>query len=400
MELGVDIGGLDVVLLNGYPGSISSFRQQVGRAGRGTREGLAIMVAHADPLEQYIMNHPGEVLDREPEAVALNPENDQILAKQLKCAAYERALSPTELVAFGPGALGIAEDLDRSGELGFQAGRFYYPSHDAPAPTISIRGGGGETIRLMVGDVELGTMENWRALNAAHVGAIYLHRGASYLVTDLDLNRGVATLESRTAEYFTQSIVQSVLNQNVRLRSTEMGVEEISLSGVSVTDMVLGYRRTALDGTTVLGTEELDLPPTSYDTLAVRFDFAENDSQDMSLAVGGIHGVEHALLAVAPLFAGCDRGDLGSAWYLAFPDTVRPAVFIFDRVPGGVGLCEELYERRAVWLQAALDLLQDCDCESGCPSCLLSTRCEANNESLSKPATVALLEGLLRSGDE
>jgi DEAD/DEAH box helicase domain-containing protein len=127
----------------------------------------------------------------------------------------------------------------------------------------------------------------------------------------------------------------------------------------------------------------------------VRFDFSEVDGRDMLAAIGGIHGTEHALLAVAPLFAGCDRGDLGSAWYLAFPDTVRPAVFVFDRVPGGVGLCEALYARREPWAQAALDLLTDCQCGGGCPSCLFSSRCESNNESLDKRATVEVLERIV-----
>ena len=397
MELGVDIGGLDAVLLNGYPGTVASFRQQVGRAGRGTRNGLAIMVAHTDPLEQYIVRHPGEILDRDAEAVALNPENAQILAKQLRCAAYERALSPTELPAFGDGALAVAEELDRAGELGFGAGRFFYPSHDAPAPGVSIRGGGGEAVRLMLNDVELGTMERWRAMTSAHTGAIYLHRGASFLVRELELERNMAWLEPLDADYFTQSIVQSVLHQNIVLRGADISEEAQSLVGVTVTDVVVGYRRKALDGETVLGVEDLDLPPTSYDSLAVRFDFAEVDGRDMLAAIGGVHGAEHALLAVAPLFAGCDRGDLGSAWYLAFPDTVRPAVFVFDRVPGGVGLCEALYARRVAWVQAALDLLTDCECGTGCPSCLLSSRCETNNEGLDKRATVQVLSRLKHS---
>ena len=391
MELGVDIGGLDAVLLNGYPGTVASFRQQIGRAGRGTRNGLAIMVAHTDPLEQYIVRHPGEILDRLPEAVALNPENVQILAKQLRCAAYERALSPTELPAFGDGALAVAEELDRAGELGFGAGRFFYPSHEAPAPGVSIRGGGGDTVRLVVNDVELGTMERWRGMTSAHTGAIYLHRGATYLVDELDLDRNVAFLRPVEAEYFTQSIVQSVLHQNLVLRGSDSGEESISLVGVTVTDVVAGFRRKALDGETILGMEDLELPPTSYDSLAVRFDFGEVDGRDILAAIGAVHGAEHALLAVAPLFAGCDRGDLGSAWYLAFPDTVRPAVFVFDRVPGGVGLCEALYERREPWVRAALELLTDCDCANGCPNCLLSARCESNNENLDKRATVEVL---------
>lgn len=387
MELGVDIGGLDAVLLNGYPGTVASFRQQIGRAGRGTRNGLAIMVAHSDPLEQYIVRHPGEILDRDPEAVALNPENAQILAKQLRCAAYERPLSPTELAAFGESALGVAEEMDRAGELGFSAGRFFYPSHEAPAPGINIRGDGGESIKLMVGETDLGGMERWRAMTSAHNGAIYLHRGASFIVRELDLARSTAHLEPLEAEYYTQSIVQSVLHQNIAVR-TEAGE---SLVGVTVTDLVSGFRRKALDGQTVLSVEELDLPPTSYDTIAVRFDLPEIDEENLAEAVGAVHGAEHALLAVAPLFAGCDRGDLGSAWYMAFPDTVRPAVFVFDRVPGGVGLCEALYARRREWIQAALELLRDCPCEAGCPSCLLSARCEANNENLDKRSTIELM---------
>ncbi|MHB8637456.1 MAG: DEAD/DEAH box helicase [Fimbriimonadaceae bacterium] len=398
MELGVDIGGLDTVLLNGYPGSVASFRQQIGRAGRGVRNGLAIMVAHTDPLEQYIVKHPGEILDRNPEAVALNPENAQILSQQLRCAAYERALSPTELPAFGESALGVAEELDRAGELGFGAGRFFYPSHDAPAASVSIRGGGGESVRLMVNEVELGTMERWRAMTSAHTGAIYLHRGASYMVRELNLEEGVARLQPVEAEYFTQSIVQSVLNQNVVLRGGGAVDEAVSLVGVTVTDAVSGFRRKALDGETVLSLEDLDLPPTSYDSLAVRFDFAETDERDIVAAIGGIHGAEHALLAVAPLFAGCDRGDLGSAWYLAFPDMVRPAVFVFDRAPGGVGLCEALYSSRETWLEVALDLLRDCDCGGGCPSCLMSARCESNNENLDKRATLAALSKIVIRG--
>jgi DEAD/DEAH box helicase domain-containing protein len=228
-------------------------------------------------------------------------------------------------------------------------------------------------------------------MTSAHTGAVYLHRGASYLVQELDLSRNLASLEPIQAEYFTQSVVQSVLHQNIALRSEGASDEAGSLVGVTVTDVVAGFRRKALDGETVLSMEDLDLPPTSYDSLAVRFDFAEVDGRDMLGAIGGIHGAEHALLAVAPLFAGCDRGDLGSAWYLAFPDTVRPAVFVFDRVPGGVGLCEALFGRRGAWVQAALDLLTDCECAKGCPSCLLSSRCEANNENLDKGAAIRVL---------
>lgn len=397
MELGVDIGSLDAVLLNGYPGSISSFWQQIGRCGRGTRNGMAIFVAHEDALEQYLMRHPGELFQRLPEQVSLNPDNRQILAQQIRCAAYERALSPTELGAFSPSALDVAEELDRSGELQFNAGRFFYPSHDAPASGVNIRGSGGETVRLTLNEEELGTMESWRAMTSAHEGAIYLHRGAAFIVRALDLESKEARLERIEPEYFTQSLVHSVLDQNLALARVEAGDYAVSLVSVTVTDAVTGYRRKALDGATVLGMEDLDLPPITYDSLAVRIDLPEPDESDILATVGGVHGLEHALMAIAPLFAGCDHGDLGSAWYVAFPDTYRPAVFIFDRAPGGVGLCEALYRRWEEWLGAAFDLLGDCDCGSGCPACLLSSRCESNNENLSKSGALGLLGAVLEA---
>lgn len=396
MELGVDIGGLDTVILNGYPGSISGFWQQVGRAGRGVRNGMALMVIHEDPLEQYLARHPGELFARLPEQVSLNPDNKHILAQQLRCAAYERGLAPTELEAFSPNALEVAEDLDRSGELRFNAGRFFYPSHEAPAAGVSIRGD-SESVLLLLDGKELGSMERWRAMNSAHEGAVYLHRGATYLVSKLDLMKNEAHLSHAEPDYFTQSIVQSVLKQNVCLREKSCGDYGVSLVAVNVTDIVSGYRRKKLDGDTVISEEALDLPPTTYDSIAVRIDFPELQDRDPMAVVGGVHGFEHAILAVAPLYAGCDRADLGSAWYVAFPDTMRPAVFVFDRAPGGVGLCEALYARWPEWLGSASDVLTFCDCPNGCPSCMLSSRCEVGNETLNKRAAIRLLEAVQES---
>jgi len=395
MELGVDVGALDAVVMNGYPGTASSFWQQAGRAGRGRRDGLAVFVAHDDPLEQFLVRQPDTLLKSRNENVGANPENPQILSQHLLCAAHERPIAPNELARFGPSALDIAEGLDRSGELEFRAGLFFYPAFEPPALRVNIRGSGTEQIRLIVDGEELGTMERSRAMRSAHEGAIYLHRGATFLVTKLDLEIGRAEVIPFEADYYTQAITQSLLDPKVEIKTASMGEYRVSLAGVTVTDIVSGYRKKSLDGDSVLGVEDLDLPPTTYDTVCIRLDLPPLDEEgDLNAQIGGIHGVEHALMAVAPLLAGCDRADLGSAWYTVFPDRMRPAVFVFDHTPGGVGLCEKLFDSATGWIRAAQQLLVSCECEIGCPGCLYSARCEVSNEALDKGAAISYLRGI------
>jgi len=258
----------------------------------------------------------------------------------------------------------------------------------------------------------------------AHKGAVYLHRGQGFVVESLNLDLKRAELQALETDYYTTPIVQSVINQNVEVQRTVIrshgeGVPgstgarfqreyTVSLVGVSVTSSVIGFRRKTLDGDHVLSVEALELPPTTFDTLAVRFDLPTPDAEeDMESHLGAIHGLEHALLAVAPLIGGCDRGDLGSAWYAAFPNfgyhEIRapnqasgfgPAVFVYDQTPGGVGLCEKLYANLGRWVMAGVGLLSTCQCTDGCPACLLSSRCESNNEHLSKSGSAILLNDL------
>lgn len=392
MELGVDIGGLDAVLMNGYPGTVSSFFQQAGRSGRSGQESAVVMVAGEDPLDQFVCGEAKAFLALQSEAVNLNPGNPNILAQQIVCAAHERPISATELMALHPKALDAAEELDRSGSLEFRAGRYYYPSYDAPAAKTNIRGSDAQAVRLFEGAQELGSMERWRALQYAHEGAVYLHRGASYVVRRLNLEAGEAHLEPFEGKEFTRPMVESVVEPLATLHCKALHRDELLLMGLRVTTQVVGFNRHALDGAQVLAFEPLDLPAQTFETIGVRFDLKTLDLLELDeVAMSGLHGAEHALLGVAPFFASCDRNDLGSAWYALMPDLMRPAIFVYDQTPGGVGLSEGLFNDAEKWTFGALRLVEGCSCEAGCPKCLLSSRCSMSNELLSKAEAIRRL---------
>ena len=393
MELGVDVGGLDAVVLNGYPGSLSSFWQQVGRAGRAKERGFAALIAHEDPLEQFLARNPGVLLSGANENVSLSPDNPFVLAAQLRCAAYERPLSKEDLERFGANALRTAEDLDDAGDLRFSAGRYFFPGHEPPAGKVDIRGIGGENVVLYGGTEQVGQMEHWRALQSAHEGAVYLHRTKTFVVTKLDLERNEAHMVENEPGYYTQPVVQSLVQPTVTVKERP----DAALCGMNVTSSVVGYRKMAQDGKQVLGEHALDLPTQSYDTVGVRValgpEWSPTETQD---AMGAVHGLEHALTAVAPVLASCDRRDLGSAWFSIDPQDLQPSVYVFDAMPGGVGLSESLFARFDDWVAMSLALVEGCKCESGCPACLYSSQCEAMNEHLSKAGAVKVLKSLMR----
>lgn len=395
MELGVDVGGLDAVVINGYPGRISSFWQQMGRAGRSGRSGLTVMLSHADPLEQFLSTHPESLFSTDVEPSTPSFLNPYIALAQLKCAAYERPVSQDELFSWGVEQ--VADEAIEAEEFHVSRERLYYPSHDAPAGKVNIRGGGTDSVRLMVGRELLGEMERWRSLRNAHEGAVYMHRGETYVVQELDLTKGLAHLEAAQVDFFTAPIIQSVIEPGVVLKESGLQDVIVQFLGLETTTAVMGFRRMRLDGQTVLDESPLILPPQTFSTTGLRFDFGEvrmplADPDSMAIA----HTLEHVLASLAPLRAGCDRRDLGSAWYAVAPDTLRSTVYLFDDTPGGLGFCDVLYEQVRALLADAADLLESCSCEDGCPLCVFSSLCESGNEPLGKFLTLRYLQSLLR----
>lgn len=398
MELGVDVGGLDVVVVNGYPGRVASFWQQVGRAGRAGKPGIGLMLASEDPLEQFLCLNPELLLDGFVEPTKPSVANRYVLESQLKCAAYERPLDEAEVENLGPAALAGVESLLTDGTLVAAAGRYFYPSHDAPAGKVNIRGSMGDSIRLMNGETHLGDMERWRAVQTAHPGAVYLHQGESYVVRDLDLVSHQAHLTQSQVDYFTAPVMQSVIEPLVEILRTVAGGFSSTVCGLRVTTAVTSFRRISIDGQESVAEEPLNLPPTEIDTVGVRLDFdaalvppTETDS------LMALHALEHVIGSLAPLIAGCDRSDLGTAWYAMAPDTLTPAMYLYDVAPGGLGLTEEVHRRLGDLLGMSETLLSKCPCENGCPLCVMSARCESGNELLSKAGALALVSRLKRS---
>lgn len=391
MELGIDVGDLDAVILNGYPGSAASFWQQLGRAGRAGAPAVGVYLAHEDPMEHLLARRP-ELLIGEPfEFATLNPENSSIMGAQIRCAAYERPVSASELEAFGSGALALAEDMECAGELHFSAQRFFWPSHDPPAPQISLRGTPGKTVGLFEGTTEVGQMEFWRALCEAHPSAVYLHRDRTFIVESLDLDDGHAILREAKPEYHTQAIVHASVTPTYDLSSFSTPGLRIRHCAIEIARTVTGFRRLSFDGDIPFDEQPLEMPTLKMNGFAARVDIDWLKGDVSNELPAAIHAVEHALLSVAPLLVGCEPQDLGSCWFTFAPDTFAPSIFVYDQVPGGVGLADMLVDARHDWIEAAASVLESCLCLRGCPACLLSPRCPAGNQHLDKFGAMSLL---------
>ncbi len=399
MELGVDVGGLDLVILNGYPGSIASFWQQIGRAGRSGREGIALMIAHSDPLQQFLASQPELLFDQGVEPARASRDNPVIIAAQLKCAAYERALLTSELENWGDTAQNVVSGLVEGGEFRLVYDQHFYPSHDPPARKVNIRTASSSHVRLLLpnGD-DLGEMELWRAYREAFPGAVYLHRGESYVITELRHEVGEALLVPREVNYSTSASVQAAIEPGVMIQQDTLGPATIILCGATVTTQVTGYEARTLDGGGILEEHELDLPAMTTQTIALRLSLPMNDFDASNPdQIKGLHTVEHVMRSLAPLIAGCDRNDIGSAWYLVAPDDFSASIYLYDVAPGGLGFCEEIFPRLHAMLLKGEMMLQNCGCEDGCPLCCLSPSCESRNEHISKKAGLNLISRILAS---
>ncbi len=402
LELGIDIGDLEATVLTGYPGSIASTWQQAGRSGRRQEQSLSFLIGLDNPLDQYFMRHPDFFFQHSFENALVNPDNPYILRAHLMCAAWESPLTETDEAVFGAASIPERTELEQQGLLKERRQKWYLsPAIAYPAQAINIRSTSGENFALI--DTSTGslleTIEADTAFFQIHPGAIYLHQGEAYLVTELDLASHTAYAEPATATYYTQTKDLTDLRIVKVVRSKSLGQTKVHLGEVEVTTTVVGFKKKAQFTEAVIGEEPLDLPPQRFFTIALWFDIPEPAvnrivKEQLDFA-GGLHAAEHAAIAMLPLFALCDRNDIGGVSTPLHADTGRAQIFIYDAHPGGVGIAEKGFDLIKELWQNTLKTIIECPCQEGCPSCIQSPKCGNNNKPLDKKAARLLLQGLL-----
>jgi DEAD/DEAH box helicase domain-containing protein len=400
LELGIDIGALDAAITVGYPGTMASLWQQWGRAGRGKGESLAIFIAGNDALEQFFINHPDELLQREVEAATVDFANPFIHGHHLAAAAYESPLMADDQRFFGPRMQVALQRGVQEGLLRHKGGAWYSCDTGFPAAKIGLRSTAGEQYTIVdeeTGDI-VGTEGAETAFSALHPGAVYLHMGDTYLVTRLELENRLAMVRPFWDTYHTiprRETDTRIISESLH---TTHGRLTLHLGEISVSTQVVAFQKKRLGSDEALGTEELDLPRQEFVTEAMWFTIPpEMLSSDDALVrlPGAIHAVEHALIALLPLFAMCDRWDIGGLSTPVHSQTEQPTIFVYDGHAGGVGISRQGFERFSEWVRDARNLVRDCPCESGCPSCIQSPKCGNWNEPLDKGAALQLLGAML-----
>ncbi|WP_084655349.1 DEAD/DEAH box helicase [Nocardia altamirensis] len=403
LELGVDIAGLDAVVLSGFPGTVASFWQQAGRAGRRAQGSLVVLVARDDPLDTYLVHHPAALLDKPVEATITDPRNPYVLGPQLLCAALELPLTDAEVAEFGAGEL--LADLAEKGLIrrrtgAGEHGRWHVTAETQPHDAVDVRGGIGSPVAIVDGETGrlLGTADAGRAPATLHQGAVHLHQGETYVVDELDLDGGVAFVHADEPGWTTsaRSVTSIAIDEMTDQR--RHGQVTTGLAQVRVTSQVIGYLRTLANGE-VLDLVELDLPEHTLPTRAVLYTVSQEllaqagiDTADVP---GALHAAEHAAIGLLPLVATCDRWDIGGVSTAEHPDTGLPTVFVHDGQPGGAGFAERGFAQLHRWLSATLAVIESCACAAGCPSCVQSPKCGNGNHPLDKAGAARLLTAVL-----
>lgn len=418
LELGIDISGLDAVIVAGWPGTRASFTQRIGRAGRGGQDALAVLIADDNPLDTYLVHHPEAIFGQDVEATVFDPTNPYVLSPQLCAAAQEAPIRVEELNLFGPHTEALLDRLVQQGYLRRRADGWYWTHAESAADLVDIRGTGGGPYQLIDGQegTFVGTMDAAHAMSQGHPGAVYIHQNVLYVVESLSEDERVILLSRANPDFYTRAIETTevrVLAERVRVRFEEarsVGPGESSdtvltmhRGQVQVTNQVTGYKRFSVYGGEHLGNEPMPMPPEVLITEAVWFTFelsylfgagvTEEDGP------GTLHAAEHAAIGLLPLIATSDRWDLGGLSTLYHVDTGQPTIFVYDAAPGGAGISERGFNAVRRWLSATLEAIESCGCEQGCPSCVHSPKCGNRNEPLSKAGAMTLLRAMLKSID-
>ena len=397
LEVGIDIGNLDAVLLSGFPGTIISTWQQIGRVGRTLKPSLATLILFEDPLQQFLGKHPKYFLEKNPENAIIDLNNPYILKGHILCAAAELPLSLDEIQQiWGEKGRIVAQELKQEELVKIVPAGLTSSSPNRPASVISLNSVFTDIIEVRVQGKLLETLSIPQAYREAHEGAILIHQGENYQVEALDLKRKIAFASHVEVDYYTDALSTSEVTVLETLLTKDIGFP-LFFGEVQVTELYHSYRKKTFDE--VLEILPLDLPSLEFTTKALWIEIPQEivdririDALDFS---GGIHAMEHATIALSPIYAMCDRWDIGGTSYPCFPMDGKAKVFIYDGFPGGIGISEQLFKKCDELLEDVLELIRECECEEGCPSCVQSPKCGNDNFPLDKRVAMIILEELL-----
>ena len=399
LELGIDIGSLDAVIISGYPGTMISTWQQAGRAGRSSQKSLAILIAFENQLDQYFMNNPKFFFDKPHENAIIDLTNPILQEAHLLCAAKELPIKYGEVDKYFKISDEILEELVSKKDLHINArGDYMYPYDDNPAMDHSLDQISGQEFKIMNNGTLLETMERSQVYREAHEGAILINKGDTYVVNSVSLSRGFVNVNQKTVDYHTMVLNKTDINIRKKLSKTRYGNLTIHFGELTVSEDYFKYKKMQFSKS--VGTYPLDLPPLKFNTKGLWFTIpksVKDTLEDMfpneeEVFAGGLHGVEHALIGLFPLHTMCDRFDIGGLSTNYHEDTQEATIFIYDGYEGGIGICEKASDVFVDLLKSTLDLLNNCSCQSGCPACIYSPKCGNDNKPLHKNATKYILE--------
>ncbi len=408
LELGIDVSGLDAVLVAGFPGTRAAFWQQVGRAGRGAQDALGVLVARDDPLDTYLVHHPEALFGQPVEANVFDPGNPYVLAPHLCAAAQEVPLTRFDFAMFGPRTAEVVDGLTDSGLLRRRAQGWYWTDRRRAADLTDIRSAGGSPVQLVehgTGRV-VGTVDGGRVTSTAHPDAVYVHRGDTWVVESLDLDERVAVMRRDDPGHTTTAREVTDISIAGERAHRTWGRCRLSFGDVEVSQQVVSFLKRRQPGGEVIGEERLDLPRRTLATTAVWWTVPPDALAAAGLTAesgvdlpGAAHAAEHCSIGLLPLFATCDRWDIGGVSTALHADTGVLTVFVHDGHPGGAGFSERGFRAARAWLTATRDTIASCGCDDGCPSCIQSPKCGNQNNPLDKRGAAALLDVLLASAD-
>ncbi|HQK47662.1 MAG TPA: DEAD/DEAH box helicase [Syntrophales bacterium] len=398
LEVGIDIGSLDCVIISGYPGTVLATWQQAGRSGRRNRDALAVLVAFQDPLDQYLMKHPGSFFGKPHEQAIIDLANPYILSGQLLCAVAELPFDAgREDTLPGEASAGLLPELAAEGLVKETPHGWVYTGRGRPVEAVGLDHIARDAYRITCEGALLETMDVSQACREAHLGAVLLHQGESYVVRRFDAENRLVEVERRDVDYYTRAIKAVDLEILGTKDMRRMGRMIFCLGELEVTETTLGYK--VIRDDQVAAREDLELPPLRFPTTGLWFtipDELRRAIHDRGLSFGGaLHALEHAMIAILPFEILCDRWDIGGLSTPGHPGTGEPTIFLYDGYEGGIGLTEKAQGLMDRVARLTLELIRDCPCETGCPACILSPKCGNDNRPMDKQGALLLLEGML-----